>query len=65
MDEHSPSDFFEYLAKYGKVNSHSRTNCLSWLAFLSHRFLFFQISPARFSCSNCFITFCALSFPAS
>lgn len=32
----SASDFFQYLGKYGGVNSHTRTNYMSWLSFLSH-----------------------------
>mgnify|MGYP002626128193 CR=1 FL=1 len=32
----SASDFFQYLGKYGGVNSHTRTNYISWMTFLSH-----------------------------
>lgn len=32
------ADFFQYLVKYGNVNSHSRTNYMSWLNFLSKEY---------------------------
>lgn len=34
-NEYSLSDFYEYLTRFGKVNSHSRTNYMSWMAFIA------------------------------
>ena len=33
--EYSLSDFYEYLTRFGNVNNHSRTNYMSWMAFIS------------------------------
>lgn len=32
------ADFFQYLVKHGNVNSHTRTNYMSWLSFLSKEY---------------------------
>lgn len=36
--DYSESDFYEYLTKYGNVNSHSRTNYMSWMSFLTKHY---------------------------
>lgn len=33
------SDFHHYLCRYGVVNSHTRTNYISWLQFLSEKYV--------------------------
>lgn len=33
------SDFHHYLCRYGGVNSHTRTNYISWLQFLSEKYV--------------------------
>jgi|GEM_PF-2615246 len=32
------ADFFQYLIKYGEINSYSRSNYMSWLNFLSKEY---------------------------
>ena len=34
-NEYSLSDFYEYLTRFGNVNTHSRTNYMSWMTFIS------------------------------
>ncbi len=34
-NEYFPADFYEYLTRFGNVNKHSRTNYMSWMAFLA------------------------------
>lgn len=36
-NEYSLSDFYEYLTRFGNVNGHSRTNYMSWMAFISKK----------------------------